>query len=54
MVIAADFRGLPWLVRRILPRKEPLHARAVSTTVALAEEVPWAAALAVEIRGFPR
>ena len=27
VAIAADFRGLPWLVRRTLPRTEPRHVR---------------------------
>ena len=39
MAVSADFRGLPWLVQRILPLKEP-RPRAVATTVAFAVEVP--------------
>ena len=37
--VSADFRVLPWLVRRILPLKEP-RLRAVATTVVFAAEVP--------------
>ena len=37
--VSAEFRGLPLLVRRSLPRKEP-RLRAVATTVAFAAEVP--------------
>ena len=51
--VSADFRGLPWLVRRILSRIEP-QIRAVATTVVFAAEVPFSVAFAAKTRGVSR
>ena len=49
-------RGLSWvaMVGAAEFATDRTAVRAVATTVAFAVEVPWAVALVVETRGFPR
>ena len=55
-VSAQNFRGLPSvaMVDTMEFATDRTAARAVATTVAVAVEVPWAMAHAVETREFPR